>query len=94
MPKDTKAAFDPDEFTKTVADIRKKVGNIRDGERFQLAHKSGVSEHAIRKLQTPGLKPDLDTLQSLIAYYYPGMTLSPNGSLQKVKSVWLGQKTK
>jgi hypothetical protein len=83
VEKDNEAYIDLGKLANLIEKLRTNVGDVRDNERYQLAYKIGVSASALRKFQTPGMSPDFDTLQTLIAYYYPGKILAPDGGLQK-----------
>lgn len=80
---DSETFVDLGKLANLIEGLRTKVGDVRDGERHQLAYKIGVSASALRKFQTPSMSPDFGTLQTLIAYYYPGMELAPDGGFQK-----------
>lgn len=80
---DSETFVDLGKLANLIEGLRTKVGDVRDNERYQLAYKIGVSAFALRKFQTPGMSPDFDTLQTLIAYYHPGMELAPDGGFQK-----------
>lgn len=69
-------------LTSLIEDLRAKVGDVRDGDRYQLAHKIGVSASALCKFQTPQQTSTFELLEALIAYYYPGKMLAPDGGLQ------------
>lgn len=83
VAKDSETYVDLRNLTNLIEALRVRVGNVRGNDRFQLAHKTGVSAYELRKFQTPGMFPDLDTLQALIAHYYPGEMQPLDGGLQK-----------
>ncbi|OAN80718.1 hypothetical protein A8B78_10045 [Jannaschia sp. EhC01] len=69
-----------------IEELRGRLGGLRGHARQQLAYKKAVSEAKLRKFQNPGFYPDLETLQSLITHYHPGMELSTSGGLRKATS--------